>query len=66
MDARLVLAANYLFSGRPDLATSLIENPFSEELRRAPEGLLLQQSASAVMFGEEQAAPADDEGGTEF
>ena len=74
MDARLVLAANYLFSGRPDLCLSFIESPFSEELRGTPEGLLLQQSANHVMFGDEveeaaAAAPATaatPEGSTEY
>lgn len=61
MDARLVLSANYLFSGRPDAAWSLLENPFSEELRGTSEGKLIQSSAQQVMFGDE-VAPLDPEG----
>ncbi|MEM8714060.1 MAG: hypothetical protein AAGG01_24210, partial [Planctomycetota bacterium] len=58
MDARLVLAANYLFSGRPDAALALLENPFSEELRGTPEGKLLQDSAYRVMFGQPTEEPS--------
>lgn len=73
MDARLVLAANYLFGGRPDLCLSLMESPFSEGLRGTPEGILLQQSATNVMFGDEvEETPVEPngahapEGSTEF
>ena len=60
MDARLVLSANYLFAGRPDLCLSLLENPFSEELRGTAEGLLLQQSAGSIMFGEDSGGALSD------
>lgn len=62
MDARLVLAANYLFGGRPDAAWSLLENPFSEELSTTNEGKLIKLSAERVMFGEEGVAEESDSG----
>ncbi|QDV06235.1 hypothetical protein Poly30_17420 [Planctomycetes bacterium Poly30] len=69
MDARLVLSANYLFGGRPDAAWSLLENPFSEELRNTNEGKLIQSSAHRIMFGEEASSeerPATESGSSQF
>jgi hypothetical protein len=40
-DARLVLAANYLFGGRPIDTVKLLESPFSESLRATPPGKLM-------------------------
>ncbi|MFT7170910.1 MAG: hypothetical protein ACI80K_004061 [Paracoccaceae bacterium] len=65
MDARLVLAANYLFGGQPDAAWSLIEDPFSEELRGSNEGQLIQSSAYRIMFGEEGGAELGVDTGAE-
>lgn len=61
-DARLVLAANYLFSERPDAAIVVFDNPFSEELRGTDEGQVLLEAALAVENGE----PAQLEGSQEF
>ncbi|MEZ6018132.1 MAG: tetratricopeptide repeat protein [Planctomycetota bacterium] len=44
-DARLVLAANYLFGGRPLDAVKLLESPFSETLRTGNAGALILQAA---------------------
>jgi len=44
-DARLVLAANYLFSRRPAQAVTLLESPFSLEVRASPAGGLLLDRA---------------------
>jgi len=61
MDARLVLASNYLFGGRPGAAIDLIQNPFSEELRSSDEGKrLLRISREALGFP----APATPEPST--
>lgn len=53
MDARLVLATNYLFGGRPAEALSLLENPFSEELATSDEGRLLKRTALRVLVERE-------------
>jgi len=53
-DARLVLAANYLFGGRPFDCLSLLESPFSDTLRVSTAGGLLLDAARA----QQDAAPA--------
>jgi hypothetical protein len=50
-DARLVLAANYLFGGRPAAVVDLLEHPFSEGLRGSPAGDLILKSARALQHG---------------
>ena len=58
MDARLVLASNYLFGGRPGAAIDLIQNPFSEELRGSDEGkLLLRVARETLGFPAPDTAP---------
>lgn len=53
MDARLVLAANYLFGGRPAEALSLLETPFSQELATSGEGRLLKDAALRILVERE-------------
>lgn len=53
MDARLVLATNYLFGGRAAEAVDLLENPFSEELVSSDGGKLM------LAVAREALAPAD-------
>lgn len=48
-DARLVLAANYLFGARPLDAIKLLESPFSEGLRGAQSGTLILDAARAQL-----------------
>ncbi len=55
-DARLVLAANYLFGGRPAAAVDLLSSSFSEDVRESDAGRLLLESAQALQFG----TPSDD------
>ena len=54
-DARLVLATNYLFGGRPAAAVTLLQSPFSENLAKSPTGQLILEAARSAQFGE--AAP---------
>jgi hypothetical protein len=56
-DARLLLAANYLFGLRPAAAVDLLEAPASEAVRNSPSGALLLQSARKLQYGA-TAAPA--------
>jgi len=56
-DARLVLAANYLFGGRPAAAVDLFKSPFSESLGKSRAGSLIFQAAEAAQFGAVDAAP---------
>lgn len=56
MDARLVLAANYVFGGRAADAVDLVTNPFSEELAMSDEGRLLLEVARVAAA---EAAEAD-------
>ena len=58
VDARLVLAANYLFGGRPESALTLLDSPFSEELNDTPSGQLIRASARHILFGEDIAPTA--------
>jgi tetratricopeptide (TPR) repeat protein len=57
-DARLVLAANYLFGGRPAAAVDLFASPFSENLAKSSAGQLIFEAAKLVQFGRPEAAPA--------
>lgn len=47
-DARLVLAANYLFGNKPHQAVDLFESSFSAELRKTQAGKLLFDRAQAL------------------
>ena len=44
-DARLVLAANYLFGNKPHQALDLLQSSFSLEVRKTPTGTLLLERA---------------------
>ena len=57
-DARLVLAANYLFGGRPAAAVDVLESELSVGLRDGPAGKLILESARAIQYG----APVPAEG----
>ena len=48
-DARLVLAANYLFAGRPREAVDLLESAFSSEVRASPAGARVLERAKALV-----------------
>jgi len=61
-DARLVLAANYLFGGRPAAAVDLLENPFSAEVKASPAGQHLLEAAKAIQYGK---SGAEAESGAE-
>jgi hypothetical protein len=50
-DARLVLAANYLFGDRPAAAVDLLQESFSESLRGSPAGQRVLESARAIQYG---------------
>jgi len=50
-DARLVLAANYLFGGRPAAAVDLLENRFSLDVRESPAGNAILEAAKAIQHG---------------
>lgn len=50
-DARIVLAANYLFGGRPAAAVDLLRNPFSLEVMESPAGSLLLEAAEKIQYG---------------
>ena len=47
-DARLMLAANYLFGGRPAEAAELLQSAFSLEIKQSGAGQLLLDSARAL------------------
>ena len=53
-DARLVLAANYLFGGRPAVAVDLLESSFSADVRGTPAGQIVLEAARAVQYGEQR------------
>jgi len=57
-DARLVLAANYLFGGRPAAAVDLFASPFSENLAGSPAGQLIFEAAKVAQFGQPAAPQA--------
>jgi tetratricopeptide (TPR) repeat protein len=50
-DARLVLAANYLFGGRPAASVELLENAFSREILAEPAGAALLEAAKRIQYG---------------
>jgi len=50
-DARLVLATNYLFGGRPAEAVDLLENAFSREITTEPAGAALLEAARRIQYG---------------
>ena len=50
-DARLMLAANYLFGGRPAAAVDLLEDPAASALRGEDAGALLLAAAREQQFG---------------
>jgi tetratricopeptide (TPR) repeat protein len=50
-DARLVLAANYLFGGRPADAVDLLQNAFSREVTTEPAGAALLEAARRIQYG---------------
>ncbi|TDJ70970.1 MAG: hypothetical protein E2O39_09125 [Planctomycetota bacterium] len=51
-DARLVLAANYLFGGRPAAAVDLLESAFSQEVVKSPAGQVVLAGAEKIQYGE--------------
>jgi len=50
-DARLMLAANYLFGGRPAAAVDLLGDPSSDRLLDDPAAALILQAARDVQYG---------------
>ena len=50
-DARLVLAANYLFGGRPAESVDLLENAFSREISSEPAGAALLEAGKRIQYG---------------
>lgn len=54
-DARLLLAGNYLFGGRPAAAVDLLESPFSSEVIGAEPGAVLLEASRRAQFGPEGA-----------
>lgn len=50
-DARLLLAANYLFGGRADASIEMFESPFSVEVRDSTAGSLLLERARRIAQG---------------
>ncbi len=70
-DARLVLAANYLFGGRPAAAVDLLEDPFSAEVSSSLAGKALLDAARAIQYGAQApegraAEPAGQPAGVPF
>jgi tetratricopeptide (TPR) repeat protein len=51
-DALLLLAANYVYGGRPAAAVDLLNEPRCESLRREPAGAALLAAAEAVQYGQ--------------
>jgi tetratricopeptide (TPR) repeat protein len=47
-DARLVLAANYLFSNRPELTSDLLQSAFSLSVRESPAGRVIAARGQAL------------------
>jgi hypothetical protein len=48
-DARLLLAANYLFGAKPAQAADLLQSPFSSAIRDTPAGKVLVERASKLL-----------------
>lgn len=47
-DARLLLAANYLFGSRADACLEILESPYSVDVRNSPAGQMLAERARAL------------------
>ena len=52
-DARLLLAGNYLFGGRPAAAVDLLESPFSSEVVETEPGAVLLEASRRAQYGPE-------------
>jgi thioredoxin-like negative regulator of GroEL len=50
-DARLLLAANYLFGNRPAAAVDLLESAAGTAVRESPAGKLVLASAQKLQYG---------------
>lgn len=50
-DARLLLAANYLFGSRADACLEILESPYSVDVRNSPAGRMLAERAHALRSG---------------
>jgi hypothetical protein len=48
-DARLLLAANYLFGAKPAQAVDLLQSPFSSAIRETPAGKVLVERANKLL-----------------
>ncbi len=59
-DARLVLAANYLYGGRPAAAVDLLDQNAGAKLRDDPAGKLIYEAAKVAQFGKPADAPKSD------
>lgn len=51
-DARLVLAANYVYGGRPSEAVDLLQSAFSLEVSKTQAGRLLLAAAEGAQYGQ--------------
>ncbi|MCK6448221.1 MAG: hypothetical protein L6Q99_17685 [Planctomycetes bacterium] len=51
-DARLVLAANYLFGARPAAAVDLLDKPESQKVRAESSARLVYEAAKILQYGE--------------
>ena len=60
-DARLVLAANYLFGGRPEAAAELLESAFSLEIKQSAPGQLLLESARSLIEAGPLLVPSEND-----
>jgi cytochrome c-type biogenesis protein CcmH/NrfG len=56
-DARLVLAANYLFGGRPAAAVDLLDKTESAKVRDESAGRLIYESARMLQYGKSKNEP---------
>jgi hypothetical protein len=57
-DARLVLAANYLFGSRPSAAVDLLESSFSKSVATTPAGTCIHDAARAIQSGKPESSEA--------
>ncbi|MCP3918247.1 MAG: hypothetical protein GY711_22075 [bacterium] len=60
-DARLVLAANYLFGNRPASSVDLLESPFSKQVKETAAGTLILESARAIQYGPAASQSSEDD-----
>lgn len=60
-DARLVLAANYLFGARPAAAVDLLEAPASTGIVNSQAGRLILEASRAVQYGTPGATKIEDQ-----